>query len=149
MSTGGEDHEICEHVILVTRISATNKEEFLSFAIICRIVPAKVVHYTLLCSSVRDLSRDHEQSKRQKRADFLLVLLVFGDSQRWQADSKLSVHDRRIPYRQIRRFGEIDEYHGRQSRRSNWYRPQADIYTGSAQNWDHMDPSLPKVLKMP
>jgi hypothetical protein len=29
------------------------------------------------------------------------------------------------------------------------YRPQADIYTSSAQPWDHMDPNLPKFPKMP
>lgn len=29
------------------------------------------------------------------------------------------------------------------------YKPQADIYTSSAQPWDHMDPALPKFPKMP
>ncbi len=29
------------------------------------------------------------------------------------------------------------------------YKPQADIYTSSAQAWDHMDPNLPKFPKMP
>jgi hypothetical protein len=29
------------------------------------------------------------------------------------------------------------------------YKPQADIYTASAQPWDHMDPDLPKFPKMP
>jgi hypothetical protein len=31
----------------------------------------------------------------------------------------------------------------------SWYRPQADIYTASAQPWDHMNPDLPKFLKLP
>jgi hypothetical protein len=30
----------------------------------------------------------------------------------------------------------------------SWYRPQADIYTASAQPWDHMNPDLPKFLKL-
>jgi hypothetical protein len=30
-----------------------------------------------------------------------------------------------------------------------WYRPGMDIYTASAQPWDHMDPALPKFPKMP
>ncbi len=29
------------------------------------------------------------------------------------------------------------------------YKPQADIYTASAQPWDHMDPDLPKYPQMP
>ena len=29
------------------------------------------------------------------------------------------------------------------------YNPQLDIFTASAQPWDHMDPSLPKFPKMP
>jgi hypothetical protein len=29
------------------------------------------------------------------------------------------------------------------------YRPQADIYTASAQRWDAMDPDLPKFPKLP
>jgi hypothetical protein len=31
----------------------------------------------------------------------------------------------------------------------SWYRPQADIYTASAQPWDHMNPDLPKFVKLP
>lgn len=31
----------------------------------------------------------------------------------------------------------------------SWYRPQADVYTASAQPWDHMDPNLPKFPKLP
>jgi len=31
----------------------------------------------------------------------------------------------------------------------SWYRPQADIYTASAQPWDHMNPGLPKFAKLP
>ena len=30
-----------------------------------------------------------------------------------------------------------------------WYRPQADVYTASAQPWDHMNPDLPKFPKLP
>jgi hypothetical protein len=30
-----------------------------------------------------------------------------------------------------------------------WYRPAVDVYTASAQPWDHMDPALPKFSKMP
>jgi hypothetical protein len=29
------------------------------------------------------------------------------------------------------------------------YEPQMDIYTSSAQTWDHMNPALPKFAKMP
>ena len=29
------------------------------------------------------------------------------------------------------------------------YVPQMDIYTSSAQPWDHMNPALPKFPKMP
>ena len=29
------------------------------------------------------------------------------------------------------------------------YEPQMDIYTSSAQPWDHMNPALPKFAKMP
>jgi hypothetical protein len=29
------------------------------------------------------------------------------------------------------------------------YRPQADVYTASAQPWDHMNPDLPKFPKLP
>jgi hypothetical protein len=29
------------------------------------------------------------------------------------------------------------------------YQPTMDIFTGSAQPWDHMDPALPKFPKMP
>jgi len=31
----------------------------------------------------------------------------------------------------------------------SWYRPGMDLYTASAQPWDHMNPDLPKFLKMP
>jgi hypothetical protein len=31
----------------------------------------------------------------------------------------------------------------------SWVRPARDIYTTSAQPWDHMNPALPKVPKMP
>ena len=31
----------------------------------------------------------------------------------------------------------------------SWYRPQANIYTASAQPWDHMNRDLPKFLKLP
>jgi hypothetical protein len=31
----------------------------------------------------------------------------------------------------------------------SWFRPIADIYTSSAQPWDHMDPAIPKYPKMP
>jgi len=31
----------------------------------------------------------------------------------------------------------------------SWYRPQADIYTASAQPWDHMNPDLSKFVKLP
>jgi len=31
----------------------------------------------------------------------------------------------------------------------SWYRPQADIYTASAQPWDYMNPDLPKFLELP
>jgi len=30
-----------------------------------------------------------------------------------------------------------------------WYQPRADIYTASAQPWDHMNPDLSKFLKLP
>jgi hypothetical protein len=30
-----------------------------------------------------------------------------------------------------------------------WFQPQSDIFTESAQPWDHMDSELPKFLKMP
>ena len=30
-----------------------------------------------------------------------------------------------------------------------FFRPQADIYTSSAQPWDHLNPRLPKFPKMP
>jgi hypothetical protein len=29
------------------------------------------------------------------------------------------------------------------------FKPGMDIYTSSAQPWDHMDPALPKFPKMP
>jgi len=29
------------------------------------------------------------------------------------------------------------------------FEPGMDIYTDSAQSWDHMDPALPKFPKMP
>jgi len=29
------------------------------------------------------------------------------------------------------------------------FKPGMDIYTSSAQAWDHMDPALPKFPKMP
>lgn len=31
----------------------------------------------------------------------------------------------------------------------SWFQPQMDVYTSSAQPWDHMDPALPKFDKMP
>ena len=31
----------------------------------------------------------------------------------------------------------------------SWFRPGMDIYTSSAQPWDHMNPNLPKFPKMP
>lgn len=31
----------------------------------------------------------------------------------------------------------------------SWYKPTFDIFTSSAQPWDHMDPALPKFPKMP
>lgn len=31
----------------------------------------------------------------------------------------------------------------------SWYRPGMDLYTASAQPWDHMNPDLPKFPKMP
>jgi hypothetical protein len=31
----------------------------------------------------------------------------------------------------------------------SWYKPAMDIYTASAQPWDHMNPALPKFPKMP
>lgn len=31
----------------------------------------------------------------------------------------------------------------------SWHRPGMDIYTSSAQPWDHMNPDLPKFPKMP
>ena len=31
----------------------------------------------------------------------------------------------------------------------SWYKPAFDIYTSSAQPWDHMNPDLPKFPKMP
>jgi len=31
----------------------------------------------------------------------------------------------------------------------SWFRPQADIYTASAQSWDYMNPDLPKFPKLP
>ncbi len=31
----------------------------------------------------------------------------------------------------------------------SWIRPALDIYTDSAQPWDHMDPTLPKFPQMP
>jgi len=31
----------------------------------------------------------------------------------------------------------------------SWVRPSRDIYTASAQPWDHMDPALPKFPQMP
>jgi hypothetical protein len=32
---------------------------------------------------------------------------------------------------------------------SSWFRPQADIYTASAQPWDYMNPDLPKFPRLP
>jgi hypothetical protein len=32
---------------------------------------------------------------------------------------------------------------------SSWFRPQADIYTASAQAWDFMNPELPKFPGLP
>jgi hypothetical protein len=32
---------------------------------------------------------------------------------------------------------------------SSWIRPTRDIYTASAQPWDHLDPTLPKFPQMP
>jgi hypothetical protein len=32
---------------------------------------------------------------------------------------------------------------------SSWFRPQADIYTASAQSWDYMNPDLPKFRRLP
>ena len=29
------------------------------------------------------------------------------------------------------------------------YQPQMDVYTSSAQSWDHINPELPKFAKMP
>jgi len=31
----------------------------------------------------------------------------------------------------------------------SWVRPARDIYTASAQPWDHLDPALPKFPRMP
>ena len=31
----------------------------------------------------------------------------------------------------------------------SWFRPGMDVYTVSAQPWDHMNPDLPKFSKMP
>ena len=31
----------------------------------------------------------------------------------------------------------------------SWFRPAIDVYTASAQPWDHMNPDLPKFPKMP
>jgi hypothetical protein len=31
----------------------------------------------------------------------------------------------------------------------SWIRPTRDIYTASAQPWDHLDPTLPKFPQMP
>jgi hypothetical protein len=31
----------------------------------------------------------------------------------------------------------------------SWYRPGMDLYTASAQPWDHMNPDLPKFPQMP
>ena len=31
----------------------------------------------------------------------------------------------------------------------SWFRPGMDIYTSSAQPWDHMDPALPKYSTYP
>ncbi|MBA3922769.1 MAG: GFA family protein [Nostocaceae cyanobacterium] len=31
----------------------------------------------------------------------------------------------------------------------SWFKPQAEIYTGSAQPWDYMNPDLPKFTKLP
>ena len=31
----------------------------------------------------------------------------------------------------------------------SWYRPSMDIYTASAQPWDHLNPDLPKFPQMP
>jgi len=31
----------------------------------------------------------------------------------------------------------------------SWFRPGMDVYTASAQPWDHMNPDLPKFSKMP
>ena len=31
----------------------------------------------------------------------------------------------------------------------SWYQPRMDIYTASAQPWDHMNPQLPKFQKSP
>lgn len=31
----------------------------------------------------------------------------------------------------------------------SWFRPAMDVYTASAQPWDHMSPELPKFSKMP
>ena len=31
----------------------------------------------------------------------------------------------------------------------SWFKPQMDVYTASAQPWDHMNPALPKFPKLP
>ncbi|HEY1266828.1 MAG TPA: hypothetical protein VGH16_06190 [Candidatus Binatia bacterium] len=31
----------------------------------------------------------------------------------------------------------------------SWFKPMADIWTSSAQPWDHMNPNLPKFPKDP
>ena len=31
----------------------------------------------------------------------------------------------------------------------SWFRPAMDLYTASAQPWDHMNPELPKFSRMP
>jgi len=46
-----------------------------------------------------------------------------------------------MPALMMLRAGSLDD--------PSWYRPGMDLYTASAQPWDHMNPDLPKFPKMP
>ena len=46
-----------------------------------------------------------------------------------------------FPDLMVIRVGSLDD--------PSWFRPAMDIYTDSAQPWDHMNPEVTKVTKMP
>lgn len=71
------------------------------------------------------------------------------------ADSGLSETEGFCPECGVRLFAHVEALEGIFLVRAgclddpSQYRPQVDIYTSSAQPWDHMDPNLPKFPKMP